>query len=203
MVRKTTNREASAPTGVPSQNFLKTSETIPMTRVQPSWITALSFLLLCLTSLSAYAAARIEVHEPWVREAPPNVKVLAAYLTVHNHSSKTMTLKAISSPDFGQVEMHRTEQQDGMTRMVAVKQVMLSPNGSVAFAPGGMHVMLMQPKKGFRAGDKIHLTLSFSDGSSVQVVAPVKKAMSGHDMMMDHDMNHHDHDQQHDSQHQH
>jgi hypothetical protein len=152
-------------------------------------------------SMSVLAAGNIEAYEPWVREAPPNVKVMAAYFTLHNHSNKTITLNAISSPDFGHVEMHRTEQHDGMAHMVAVKHVMLSPKGSVAFEPGGMHVMLMQPKRSFKAGDSITLTLSFSDATSLQVIAPVKKAMPGHDMMMGHDMDPAMH--QHDSQQQH
>lgn len=172
-----------------------------MKTLRPSYSTVFLFLLLSVMAMPAFAAGTIEAHDPWVREAPPNVKVMAAYLTLHNHSNKTMTLNAISSPQFSHVEMHRTEQHDGMAHMVPVKHVMLSPKGSVAFEPGGMHVMLMQPKKSFKAGDNITLTLSFSDESSLQVIAPVKKAMPGHDMMMGHDMDHSEH--QHDPQQQH
>lgn len=161
------------------------------TKIAPIW-----FLLLLIISSTATAADKLEVHDAWVREAPPSVSVMAAYLTLHNHSAKGYTLVNLTSPDFKRVEMHRTEQNDGMSKMVPVSQVMLSPKGKVSFQPGAMHIMLMNPKKHFKAGDKIQLTLFFTDESSMEVSLPVKKATMkpGHHMHGDeHDMHSHQH----------
>jgi len=105
---------------------------------------------------------------------------MAAYLTLQNPSLSTYTLTGLSSPDFKRIEMHRTEQHDGMSKMLPVPQVMLSSKGHIVFQPGGMHLMLINPKKRLRAGDKITLTLFFSDAhstkSSLEISLPVKKA---------------------------
>ncbi|MBL1276196.1 MAG: copper chaperone PCu(A)C [Ectothiorhodospiraceae bacterium] len=129
----------------------------------------------------------VEVHDAWVREAPPNASVMAAYLTLHNHSDKGRTMVRAESPDFEKVEMHRTEQHEGMTRMVPVSRVMLSPNGSVSFQPRGMHLMLMKPKKRLKSGDSITLSLFFTDKTSMLISLPVKKVAGKDDHSM-HDM---------------
>ena len=160
---------------------------------------SLIFFLLLTTAVSVAGPAvkKVEIHDAWVRETPPNATVMAAYLTLHNHSAKTFTLVSASSPDFQRVEMHRTEEQDGMTKMLPVSRVMLSTNGSVSFQPGGMHLMLMKPKKRFKSGDSISLTLFFTDESSLKISVPVKKG-TGSDK---HEMNHEHHQSSHDASH--
>lgn len=157
------------------------------------------FATLTLTlSLSAQAAGDIEVHKAWVREAPPNAKVLAAYMTLRNHSDMMHTVVRVTSPDFEQVEMHRTEMHEGMAQMKAISKVEIAKHGSVEFKPGGMHLMLINPKKPVMAGDKVALTLHFADKHAMDIIAPVEKGMgemmdhSHHDNMHNHDMHEHD-----------
>jgi copper(I)-binding protein len=158
-------------------------------------------LLLLAVSSSLQAAGKLEVHDAWVREAPPNAKVMAAYFSLHNHSAKGKTLISMSSPAFKRVEIHRTEKQDGMMKMLPVSRVILSSKGSVSFEPGGMHVMLMNPKKRLKAGDKISLTLFFTDESSLKISLPVKKATASMNHDMDHDMDHNMDHNMHNSEH--
>ncbi len=133
--------------------------------------------LLMMTSINA--ADKLQVHDAWAREAPPGTSVMAAYLTLQNPSLKAYTLTGLSSPDFKRIEMHRTEQHDGMSKMLPVPQVMLNSKENVVFQPGGMHLMLINPKKPLKAGDNITLTLFFSDEhstkSSLEISLPVKK----------------------------
>lgn len=152
------------------------------------------FFFLIFSASTIAAAGKLEIHDAWAREAPPNAEVMAAYLTLHNHSAKTHTLVSVSSPEFTQVKMHRTEQHDGMTKMLPVSRVMLSTNGSMSFQPGGMHLMLMEPKKRFKSGDSISLTLFFTDESSLKISVPVKKATHNDE----HKMHHDDHGSTHD-----
>ncbi len=156
----------------------------------PKALLAFYVFLLSVTTSTISIAGNLEAHDAWVREAPPNVQVMAAYLTLHNHSTKTYTLTHVSSPDFEQVKIHRTEQHEGMTKMLPVSRVMLSGNGSVSFQPGGMHLMLMKPKKQLSTGDTVSLTLFFADESSLTIAAPLKKTTGGNGHAMHH--NHHD-----------
>ena len=158
-------------------------------------------LLICASNLSA--ADKLEVKNPWVREAPPNASVMAAYFSLHNHAAKGKTLVNASSPEFKRVELHRTEEHDGMAKMIAVHNLKLDGKSSIDFKPGGLHIMLINPKKSLKAGDSISLTLHFTDESSLKINVPVKKAGAKmkHDMHhnMNHDMDHKmDHDMNHD-----
>jgi copper(I)-binding protein len=49
----------------------------------------------------------------------------------------------------------------------------LPAGGGVRFEPGGLHLMLMQPKSALKVGDSVHFLLRFADGSALDVVAPV------------------------------
>jgi len=157
---------------------------------------SICFFLLLLNSATVTASGKLEVHDAWVREAPPATSVMAAYLTLHNHATKGFTLISLSSPDFKRVAIHRREQQDGMSRMIPVLRVILSPKGSVSFQPGSMHLMLMNPKKHFKAGDKIQLTLFFTDESSMTITLPVKKSATEPNQHM-HNGQHGTHSHQH------
>jgi copper(I)-binding protein len=87
-----------------------------------------------------------------------------------------------------------------MTKMLPVSQVMLSAKDSVKFQPGGMHLMLIKPKKHFVAGDSISVTLFFTDESSMKITAQVKKGTSNEDHSM-HMGNHEDMHNQHNENH--
>ena len=170
--------------------------------------TIIVLIFLCL-NMPVLASEKMEVHDPWVREAPPTVKMLAGYFTLHNHTDKTHTILGVTSPQFNRVEIHRTEIKNDIARMLPVSKVMISSHGKVLFEPGGLHLMLIKPKKNYRSGDEIQLTLHLSDKSTFDFTAPVKKGHGGedhskHDMdhgshNKNHDMNHDSHDMDHDS----
>ena len=51
--------------------------------------------------------------------------------------------------------IHRTIVKDGVARMVHASRIELPPKASLIFAPGGYHLMLMNPKPALRAGDTV------------------------------------------------
>lgn len=146
--------------------------------------------LILLVSFAA--GAELLVHEPWVREAPPTAKMLAGYMSLHNNGDRPIDVVAVDSPAFGAVEMHRSELHEGVARMVQQDKLSVAPGGSLELAPGGYHLMLMQPAKALRAGDSVELRLHLSDESTVTVTAPVRKAGgANHHQDHDHDQHHH------------
>ena len=150
---------------------------------------------LVVLSSWAHASDRVEVHEAWVREAPPNVSILAAYLTLENHAGEARVLKQVTSTAFGHVEIHRTEMHDGMAHMIMLPEISVPPHDTLVFQQGGLHLMLFDPKHPLKAGDSVSLTLHFSDGSTLEVNAPVRKSTGG--TQMQHDMDMHDHQHMH------
>jgi hypothetical protein len=146
---------------------------------------------LLLTSSAIHAADTIEARDAWVREAPPSVTVLAAYLQLVNHGAADRVLKQVTSKGFSQVEIHRTEEHGGMAHMIKIPDVAVPANGTLIFQKGGLHLMLIDPKTLLKAGDSVALTLHFADGATLEVNAPVRKADAGsHEHMHDHQHQH-------------
>lgn len=136
-------------------------------------------LALGLAALSARAdSAGIQILDPWVQAAPPNVKVLAAYLEIKNNGEKPQTLVNIASPAFGQVEMHRSVMHGNMAHMEHQKELTIPPRASVVMKPGGMHLMLMDAKKPLHIGDTVPMTLSFKNGAKAAFTATVRSGQS-------------------------
>jgi len=141
----------------------------------------LSLLMAIPTAFAAEGS--LMVQDPWVREAPPLSKVLAAYLVVENKGKQNRTLNGASSPAFERVEMHKTEVRDGVANMLRQDKLEIPGGGSLAFESGAYHLMLIGPLKPLHMGDRIELSLSFKNGELIKVNADVRKAMEGSESM--------------------
>lgn len=131
-----------------------------------------SILLTLAACQTAWAGGRLEIRDAWIRTAPPGAKMLAGYATLRNAGDAPLTVTAASSEAFGGVTLHETVEVDGVARMRALGEVEIAPGASVAFAPGGKHFMLMQPKGAVAAGSrvKIHVETKPGDGASADFV---------------------------------
>jgi copper(I)-binding protein len=148
-------------------------------------------MLSLLPNLASAADSTIVIRDAWIREAPPNSAVLAGYMILENQTDKSQSLTSASSTAFGRAMIHRTEQKDGMAHMMHQKQVTIPAKGKVVFAPGGYHLMLMEPKRSLRAGDQADVDLFFEDESKISVIFEVRKDMpmkDGEDMKHHHGM---------------
>ncbi len=123
----------------------------------------------------AFADGNLVVTGAWIRTAPPNAPVLAGYMTMENRSSSGQSLVSVTSSAFGDVMMHRTDHADGVAHMTHLEQVNIAAHGKRVFQPDGYHLMLMQPKRPLRAGDRIPMDLRFADGSRLTVSFTVRE----------------------------
>jgi copper(I)-binding protein len=142
-------------------------------------ITGFTFILFLLAASTLIAADKLEVKNAWVREAPPGMKMTAGYMTFVNDDPEDITVKSISSPQFGFVEMHRTEMNGDRAKMVRQNQIILQGNSSFPFMPGGYHLMLMEPVKQFKEGDIVEFKLSLGNGETFSFSSPVQKDTGG------------------------
>lgn len=149
-------------------------------------------ILLALGLVTPGASADsvdIQILDPWVQAAPPNVKVLAAYLEIKNNGKKPQILVNVSSPAFDQVGIHRSVMHGNMAHMEHLKELTIPPHASVTLKPGGLHFMLMDAKKPLHAGDPVPMTLTFKNGGKVAVKATVRSGQMedmGDHQHMDH-----------------
>ena len=137
-------------------------------------------LILALTLIAAASEeAGVSVRDAWIRESPPGVAMMAGYMALRNNTSRSQVLVAASSSGFATVMIHRTIVKDGMAGMEHAPQIELSPNASLLFAPGGYHLMLMNPKRTLRAGDRVVINLEFRGGLVLPVAFEVRKWRTG------------------------
>ncbi len=140
--------------------------------------------LVLAVAAAAGPAPRLAVEGAHVRAAPPGAPVLAGYLTLRNTGGGPAVITGASSPDFDRVEIHRTTVRDGVARMEPVPRLEIAPGAAVRLEPGGMHLMLIGPRRKLRPGDRVRLTLRLGDGTERTLELPVRRmgggAMHGH-----------------------
>ncbi len=136
-----------------------------------------AFLALCLlfTGSTVWASSTLSITRAWSPEAPPVVKVLAAYMILENTSTDDVKITAIHSPDFNKVEIHHMESKNGMMHMQKQDQLNIPAGKVVSLQPGELHIMLMGPHKVFRDGDTFKLTLELDNGRQQTIKVPVRK----------------------------
>ena len=133
-------------------------------------------LILALISIAAATGeADVSVRDAWVREAPPGAAMMAGYMVLQNKTSRPQVLVAASSSSFETVMIHRTIAKEGMTGMEHAPKIELLPKASLLFAPGGYHLMLLNPKRTLHAGDRVDITLEFRGGLVLPVAYEVRK----------------------------
>ncbi|TDR22648.1 copper chaperone PCu(A)C [Marinicella litoralis] len=136
-------------------------------------------LILCLSVQSVQAFEFPAISDLWFREAPPTAKMLAAYVTVENQTQKDLKLIGAFAPDFAMAEIHKTIDVDGLLKMREQKELLIPQNEQLVMEPGGLHIMLMMPKKRFTVGEEVRICLIYQDESGSEQVQhldfPVKK----------------------------
>lgn len=138
------------------------------------WV-VLGMVSLAMAALSVSAGEKAMIQNAWVREAPPNMMMHVAYLTVMNPGAKEVHLVGVESTQYVKAELHLSRVANGVATMVRQGQLTIPAGGSLALKPGSFHIMLMKPMDPVKAGDEIDLTLRFADGAAMSVKALVRK----------------------------
>ena len=132
---------------------------------------AAGWLTAC-TAADAPDAPRLEIVDAWAHTAvmaDAAGTTSAAYLTIRNTGRQPDRLIGASSNFAEFVEIHTTEERDGVMMMVPVAAVDIPARGEAVFKPGGLHIMFVNIAHGLTAGDKIDLTLRFEKSGPVAV----------------------------------
>ena len=96
------------------------------------------------------------------------------YFTLHNGGNAPVKLTGADSPACGMLMLHKSEDKGGMSQMMDVPDITVPAGGDLKFAPGGYHLMCMQPK--MQPGSVVSVTLQFADGTKTYVNFAVKNA---------------------------
>jgi copper(I)-binding protein len=134
----------------------------------------LTLLIALSTALSALAETDLIVSDPWSPQAPPG-RMMAGFMALENPSEESIVLTGGESERFGRVEIHTMSMEEGVMRMRKLDSLEIPAGETVTLRPGGLHLMLMQPKGRFELGDHFELALIDATGNRWPVTLEVRE----------------------------
>jgi copper(I)-binding protein len=135
---------------------------------------ALVMLTTLLAPSLASADSNLLVAGAWIRQPPPGTDVASVYLSLQNVGTKAVKLTGVECPLANMAMMHQTLESGGQSHMRALASVSLAPGASMAFSPGGKHIMLQGLAHPLQVGERVPLVLLFSGGIKLHVTALVR-----------------------------
>ena len=135
-------------------------------------------LALCALGFGGtVCAADFEVTNAWIRLLPAGVPA-GGYFSLRNNSAERVALVAVTSSGYRSVMMHQTKEEGGTSRMLGVESIEIPAKSAVAFAPGGYHLMLIGATRALAPGDRVPVTLEFSDKHKITAQFEVRAPAS-------------------------
>lgn len=116
------------------------------------------------------------VRDAWLRLPPVAMPMLAGFARIENPCPRAIVVTAASSPAFGDVSLHESRRENGVSRMRAVPALAVPARGAVVLQPGGLHLMLMQPTAMPPKGARVPVTLVMKDGRTIDARFEVRAA---------------------------
>ncbi|HEY4142745.1 MAG TPA: copper chaperone PCu(A)C [Pseudolabrys sp.] len=141
--------------------------------------TALALTLLIgstlLASAHEFKLGDLLIGHPWSRATPGGAKIGGGYMTITNNGSAPDKLLSATTSVADHVEIHEMAMANNVMTMRKIDSgVTVEPGKTVAFSPGGYHLMLVDLKAPLKEGDRVKATLTFEKAGSVEVTINVE-----------------------------
>lgn len=114
----------------------------------------------------ATSAENVQVSHAWLRILPGDLPA-AGYATLHNTGKQPASLTGARSSLYADVMLHLSSGAGGTNRMRMVNTMSIPAHDTAQLAPGAYHLMLTKPAHPVRPGDRVPMTLTFADGSTL------------------------------------
>ena len=133
-------------------------------------------IAVAVSILSASAAAAdLTVSHATLRVISLSVPA-AGYFDLTNAASAPVTLVGASSPSCGMLMLHKSSTEGGMARMEDVIALVVPPHGRISFAPGGYHLMCMDPAPALMTARTAKVTFAFQNATAIDATFTVTDA---------------------------
>jgi len=120
-------------------------------------------------------AGDLVITQAWSRATPGGAKVAGGFLTIENRGATADRLIGGSAEICEKIQVHEMSMNNGvMTMRQLDKGLAIEPGKTVTLAPGGVHLMMLNPKSPLRQGDKVPVTLEFEKAGQVGVSLDVQ-----------------------------
>jgi copper(I)-binding protein len=142
-----------------------------------TFVAAVSVALLLAVPALAHevTAGSLTITNLWTRATPPGAPSAGGFLTIANKGPDADRLVGAATPLAGMTELHEMKVEDGvMTMRPLAGGIEIPAGGTVALAPGGLHIMFMDLKEPFAEGGEVPVTLTFEKAGKVETFLHVK-----------------------------
>lgn len=121
------------------------------------------------------SSSHVTVANGWFRALPANLPA-GGYFELRNTGRWPILLRGASSPACGMLMLHKSESKNGVGSMEDVSRLEIPAGGTLSFAPGGYHLMCMDPTRAIAPGGSVAVTLLFSDKTEATTNFAVRNA---------------------------
>ena len=135
----------------------------------------LAFWMCCIALSACASDCAPRVRDGWVRLTPGGMPMHAGFGRIENACASPVTIVAANSPSYGSVELHESRIVGGVNRMRAVPELRIAPEDVAVLKPGGLHLMLMQPKATLKPGSKVAIEFELASGGRLLGEFEVRK----------------------------
>ena len=130
-------------------------------------------------SFSSLAGNMLHWRDAWVRSLPPGTTVTAAYGSLMNHGSDTVTIVNVTSTTGTAAQMHDVIANGDQRKMARLNAVDIAPGESLVFEPGGRHIMLLGITDTPEEGSDLALCALSALGTEACTRAPITRQAPG------------------------
>ena len=118
------------------------------------------------------SAGEVAVVDAYAPE-PITPDVAALYFTLRNEGLAGDRLLAVEVDVAARATVHRQATDGAMGRMEPVDSLEVPAEQMLALMPGGLHVMLEEVRRVYRAGDSLRVTLTLDRAGTLRFAAPI------------------------------
>jgi len=122
----------------------------------------------------------IKIENAYTRATAPGQQVAGGFMKIENKGTADQLVSASSSVA-GEVQLHEMSMDGNVMKMRQVKDIAVPANGAVELKPGGYHLMFLNLKGPFNAGQTVPVKLKFAKAGEVEVKLPVNAVGAMHD----------------------
>lgn len=117
----------------------------------------------------------LQVSDAWIRLPPPGAAVAGAYLTIANASGSDDRLVGVDTAAAERVELHDMRMENGMMQMRELGDgLALKAGTQTTLVPGGVHMMLINPRASLAVGSSVEARLRFATAPAQTVLLEVR-----------------------------
>lgn len=136
-------------------------------------VTLLVICLLPWACTPTNAQDQLRFESAWVRAMPPGSMMTAGFGRLINEGKSDLVIKSWTSDEFADVSLHRTVEEEGVSRMKSVPELNLAAGAELVLEPGGYHLMLMKPVD--RESELVGIRIEAENGKQFEFQLPIER----------------------------